>query len=192
MFPHATIVSPMLLSGEIIAHDLSAAPAPKAAGQRRGYTYNVRGILDIRRVDRLVTTHVDIVKMDIEGYEPEALLGMAGIFRPPLPRLVLSEFQPSVIAANGFDAREYLRFFASRGYRISVSAPGSGKLETLLPVGNNEHQALAWLNRTSWSKAYDLVMRAHARRTGARDATDTPRRRRGRRQYGGVVKRTGA
>jgi len=130
-------------------------------GAPRGFAYEVRGEpIEVRRADALVKQHVDIVKMDIEGFEPEALRGLTKIFeqRPP-PRLVISEFQPSVMRSNGFDPAHFLLYFSSRGYSISVAPPTARDYEGVKPVGRTEKQAVRWLNRTAWSRSYDLIMR---------------------------------
>ena len=124
-------------------------------GSPRGFIYETRGMLQIRRVDSYVNKHIDVVKVDIEGYEPEALRGMEQIFnRKRLPELVVSEFQPSILKSNGFDALKYLNFFSSRGYTIAVATGRS-----LKTVGRNEVEASKWLQETRWEQSYDLVMR---------------------------------
>ena len=142
-----------------------------AWGAPRGFRYAVRGKLDITRVDERVKEPVDVVKIDIEGYEPEALLGLKGVFeRRPLPELIVSEFQPAVMAANGFDAHNYLRFFLSRGYDISaVQSAGMKRVREghpggrLRSVGRTTRQVMAWLNASrSWYKSHDLVMQRSA------------------------------
>ena len=79
--------------------------------------------------------------------------GMVQIFAPsrPPPRLVLSEFQPSVMRDNGYDAAAYLRFFASRGYALAPASPTARWQRSVA-------EAERWLNVSRPGVAYDMVM----------------------------------
>ena len=64
---------------------------------------------------------IDLVKLDIEGFEPRAIAGMEGSLARHRP-VVVSEFAPSNLAdIGGVDPRDYLRWFQERGYRCSLS-----------------------------------------------------------------------
>jgi len=85
------------------------------------------GPVHVRKLDDVVgTLPIDVVKIDIEGFEGGVLGGWQSIFSPMagrrVPSLVLSEFFPAAMEKNGFDPRDYLRFFADRGYRVARSS----------------------------------------------------------------------
>jgi FkbM family methyltransferase len=63
------------------------------------------------RLDR-----VALVKIDVQGYELEVCLGMAGLLAAiPAPAVAL-EYAPGAMRALGFDPAALLEFLASRGY----------------------------------------------------------------------------
>jgi FkbM family methyltransferase len=74
--------------------------------------------------------HVDVIKMDIEGAEPLALAGMRDIIERDKP-LVLVEYSPGAIHRFNKEPREMLRFFAERGYELSVIDERTGRLEQI-------------------------------------------------------------
>ncbi len=74
------------------------------------------------RIDDLIprTKDIDLVKIDVEGAEYNALLGASDLITRCHPT-ILSEFSPYTMPGiSGCDGREYLRFLLSFGYRISV------------------------------------------------------------------------
>jgi len=125
--------------------------------QRLKYHYASRGTLRIMRLDDLLgrdSAPVDILKIDIEAYEPLAAQGWTGLFDRHPPSLVISEFQPSLLHANGFDAADYLRFFLGRGYVIRRPRPHIRSITDLATFAD----LARWLNATSWTRSYDLEM----------------------------------
>jgi FkbM family methyltransferase len=60
---------------------------------------------------------VDLMKMDIEGFEFEAILGSKDLFRDGSVRAFALELHPSVIRGRGHDADELVRFLNDCGYR---------------------------------------------------------------------------
>jgi FkbM family methyltransferase len=63
-----------------------------------------------------------VVKMDIEGWEYEAILGSQDLFRSNHVRALLLELHPHLMLPRGRDPEEIVRFLASCGYR---GAPGT-------------------------------------------------------------------
>ncbi len=78
----------------------------------------------LEQVDRL-----DLVKIDIEGFEPYALRGMIGALQKWRP-VVLCEFHPWILRVREPDlGDQYLRFWRELGYRLGILTIDSGVLE---------------------------------------------------------------
>lgn len=72
---------------------------------------------------------LDMVKIDIEGYEPKAMKGMVSLVKKHHPK-IFSEFAPSNLSAiGGTDPLQYLNFFTRMGYEISVIDYSDGGLK---------------------------------------------------------------
>ncbi len=67
-------------------------------------------------LEELGCTHVDVIKIDIEGAELRAMEGMARLFSHHPPRLVYCEIANNH-DAYGAKAEDLVAFFTSRGYR---------------------------------------------------------------------------
>jgi FkbM family methyltransferase len=66
---------------------------------------------------RLGLTRVDLLKVDIEGHEYEAILGSKQLFRDGGIRAVALELHPEWIRGRGLDPQEVPSFLESCGYR---------------------------------------------------------------------------
>ncbi|MDQ1078310.1 FkbM family methyltransferase [Pseudoroseomonas cervicalis] len=72
--------------------------------------------------------HVDVIKMDIEGYEGRALRGMAGLLeRSPDLRMIM-EFSPALLARGGVKAPEVAAQLQALGLQV-WKIDGRGQLE---------------------------------------------------------------
>lgn len=73
---------------------------------------------------------IDFLKMDIEGFEYFALQGMSRLLEQHSPTILI-EFSPSALAEAGVSTTDFIRFFAERGYTISL-VPESADGEPVL------------------------------------------------------------
>ena len=60
---------------------------------------------------------IDLMKMDIEGFEYEAILGSKELFRYGAVRALALELHPTVIRGRGHDPEELVKFLNGCGYR---------------------------------------------------------------------------
>jgi hypothetical protein len=80
----------------------------------------VDGVVESVGLDR-----VTLVKIDIEGWEAQALRGMIATLRRDRPT-VLMEFMPAWIRAAGDSPEDVLGLFESLGYRMSIVDESTG------------------------------------------------------------------
>ena len=116
-------------------HRLNAGPSGRAIASRAIE-------VPVETIDRLAAQHdlrrVDLIKMDIEGYEPGALAGMREIIRRDRP-VVLTEFWPFAMRDAGFDPTAFLDTFLEAGYRAfafpNLESPltSTGQVVSTLP-----------------------------------------------------------
>lgn len=66
--------------------------------------------------------HIDLMKMDIEGFEYEAVLGSRDLFRNGRVRALALELHPTVLKERGKDANAIIEFLHECGYRESAEA----------------------------------------------------------------------
>ena len=65
-------------------------------------------------------SHVDLMKMDIESYEYEALLGSVALFRQKRFRVLAIEVHPDILARRGKSAADIGAMLAECGYQFST------------------------------------------------------------------------
>ena len=71
-------------------------------------------------MDELVSGRVDVVKIDVQGYEPEVIRGMTRIAREnPRIRLVI-EFWPAALRARGISPESVLAEYRAAGYTVGL------------------------------------------------------------------------
>jgi len=71
----------------------------------------------IARGDDLALGRVDFIKIDIEGFEPRAIAGLAGTIRSNPQLAMIAEFSPLALMEAGTSPNEYLRILRSLGLR---------------------------------------------------------------------------
>ena len=80
----------------------------------------VSDTVNMVKIDNIVKEKVDLIKIDIEGAEYNALLGSINTIKNSLP-IIFSEFTPTALpSVCGITWDEYLNFIVNLGYQISV------------------------------------------------------------------------
>ena len=74
----------------------------------------------VATMDELVSGRVDVVKIDVQGYEPEVIRGMTRIAREnPRIRLVI-EFWPAALRARQISPESVLAEYRAAGYTVGL------------------------------------------------------------------------
>jgi FkbM family methyltransferase len=69
-------------------------------------------------VDNILSSHIDIIKVDIEGHEPKALEGMKNILTSSKP-IIFSEINEYWLRqCSGIEANEYIRILNNFQYKV--------------------------------------------------------------------------
>jgi FkbM family methyltransferase len=96
----------------------------KDDGRERMKGFEDKGPLSIRRLDEVLLeqgiTQVDLVKIDVEGYEAEVFQGAEHFLNRYRPRLIKSEVWEHMV--GGIDGTDYLQEFKHAGYKIFTDA----------------------------------------------------------------------
>lgn len=66
----------------------------------------------------------DVVKIDVQGFEPEVILGMERIVRQSPAIVLVVEFWPTSLEERGLDPAEVLDRYRQLGYHIAVNDDG--------------------------------------------------------------------
>lgn len=109
------------------ATGLLALHTAQSNGTTSGPSDDMAQLLSARTVpaiaiDVLLPTErrIDLIKVDVEGAEFNALLGCAALIARDRP-IIISEFSPDLMPGiSGISGEEYLGWVLDRGYRISV------------------------------------------------------------------------
>jgi len=79
--------------------------------------------------ERLEWPSVNVVKMDIEGAEPNALMGMKGLIGKNPDLVLILEYVPEILERAGMKPGSLLSEIRSLGFEIFLITPDSGELE---------------------------------------------------------------
>lgn len=82
-------------------------------------TVEVRTLTQI--LDEAELTHIDLMKIDIEGCEYEALLGSRAVFEERRVKVLALELHPSILAARGKDIQDIVAMLDRAGYALTQS-----------------------------------------------------------------------
>ena len=97
----------------------------------------------LRRVDDLLAEFlpdrgVDVVKIDVEGWEEAVFAGAKWLFRQDAPPTIFFESIEAHAARFGFSAKRLGEEFAARGYRLFSFCDQSGRWQPVEQVGTDE------------------------------------------------------
>jgi FkbM family methyltransferase len=94
--------------------------------------------VEVRPLDDVARAwpRIGLMKIDIEGYEPEMLRGARATIERDRPT-IFAEFNRERMAINGFAMDETWRWFTERGYRFCILR--GGKLAELDAPGRHEN-----------------------------------------------------
>lgn len=88
--------------------------------------------IDVVRADDAVPEPVDVVKLDVEGAELEALRGMQRLLEGErAPRTLFVECHPELLYRAGSSKEELLEWLASAGYRVEWIDEANGRTAPL-------------------------------------------------------------
>ena len=119
----------------MIKHALGAFPgegiltrSPTNFGDHRLYESNERRTDTVRvpldtldsALARYQLATVDVIKMDVQGYEQNVLAGMSNILRGNKALVVLTEFWPYGLEMAGGTGREFFESFLSYGFKPNL------------------------------------------------------------------------
>ena len=74
--------------------------------------------VDVVRLDDVVTEPVDLVKIDVQGYEPFVLAGMRGVIERSDELAMLVEFCPALLIQAGTDPAAFLGDLRALGFSL--------------------------------------------------------------------------
>ena len=96
-------------------------PAPQEyKGDARAYAHGDRGGIevDVVRLDDVVEGPVDLVKVDVQGYEAHVLRGMGALIERSPQLTMLFEFTPVSLKEAGSDPKQVLDDLRGHGFRL--------------------------------------------------------------------------
>ncbi len=101
-----------------------------------------------------IDRRIDLIKVDVEGAEYQALLGCSDTIARHRP-IIVSEFSPSMLAGiSGIDGPAYLRWLGAWGYSLSIIESDG----TMRPVDDEDNEIMR-AYATRQSDHIDLVAR---------------------------------
>lgn len=127
--------------GNVVLHEVALGKDEGKIGLRSGVNSGVvelaqaEHVVQIRRLDNLVTERVDLLKIDVEGYEGQVLSGADALIERDRP-IIFLELHPQIVGRFGFSVRGILadlgRYYPN--IRLYERAETDGRFLTKLAV----------------------------------------------------------
>ena len=69
-------------------------------------------------VEQRPRSHIKLIKMDVEGAEMQAMLGMRQIISENAEIAIISEFEPENLKASGCEPSEFISYLTEQGFKL--------------------------------------------------------------------------
>jgi FkbM family methyltransferase len=100
-------------TGRVLLHEVALGAEEGEIGLHAGINSGIADaseaahVVKIRRLDSLVTERVDLLKIDVEGYEGQVLAGAGALIERSRPKIFL-ELHPHIVGKFGYSLRGIL------------------------------------------------------------------------------------
>ena len=91
-----------------------------------------------KTVEPRLRSRIKLIKMDIEGAEMQAMLGMRQIISENAEIAIISEFEPENLKASGCEPSEFVSYLTEQGFKLQSVGENLLCLKTLKPYGAAE------------------------------------------------------
>lgn len=123
----------------------TASITPVAQGED---TWDEKGTFSMRRLDEVLLEKeifsIDLVKIDVEGYEAQVFQGAPNLLAQYQPRLVKSEVWGNVVGSSG---SAYLKRFKDAGYNFFEDSKCQVPMDALLEVTSKKFADVFFCNQ---------------------------------------------
>jgi hypothetical protein len=82
----------------------------------------------LARLDELVTEPIQVLKIDVEGFEIAVLEGATGLLARSPTHLIIVEWQPHTLVAAGYAPAALPQWLAAHGYTVYYIADNENKV----------------------------------------------------------------
>lgn len=125
----AATAYPLALTGGERTVTLSSAPT-NPGDTRTSMSEQAIMVSAATRLDELLPSAVfDLVKLDVQGFEPDVLRGMAKTIKRSPGMVIVSEFWPSALRDRGLEPVAILRTYEQLGLRLELVQVGDQLLD---------------------------------------------------------------
>lgn len=94
-----------------------------AAMARTPPKYSLHGTTHVHRLDRIISEDVQVLKMDVEGYERHVLLGALQLLTERYVPFLLTEFSRGMMGSHkATDPETFIAIIYALGYRLASGA----------------------------------------------------------------------
>ena len=106
----------------VVSHDINVGDGHITCDNLdKGTEYVYRNHADLVRLDSYVKQDVYLLVIDVEGFEMHVLRGATKLLAKHTINYFYSEFSPEMMNEKGSVGVDYIRFWLSNGYEISLS-----------------------------------------------------------------------